>query len=418
MPKLKFSNPRKSSKVLQMLSAFIFGIVISQLFTSSLLTFDKREIIDDKNYFLVILVLTSPTNFERRNAMRETWLSLRPREVIENYEIIVPINLTDSVEIQRKNLENFKKFLNVKNSKNLKLLNYKIKTFFAVGSLELDYKIKREIESENQVYHDLLVLDDLKDSYANLTLKLIKSIKKINEILPNFKYLLKVDDDTYVKLDYLAMDLINYEKSVGNLNFGRNFENYENLNNFKNSKNFENSKNYQNSENFKNSKNYQNSENEDFDKISHKIPHNLYWGYFNGRTNIKTSGPWQESSYNLCDHYLPYALGGGYLISKNLTKFIAQFSDQLSIYKSEDVSMGTWLSPFGKIHKRHDVRFDTAYMPRKCKNYHIVMHKRSAGEMRKIFDGSFKCENENLKTPIEYFYDWSQKAGKCCDVRV
>lgn len=391
MPKLKFSNSRKSSKVLQMLSAFIFGIVISQLFTSSLLTFEKRENIDDKNYFLVILILTSPTNFERRNAMRETWLSLRPREVIENYELIVPINISDSVEIQRKNLENFKNFLKIKNSQNLKLLNYKIKTFFAVGSLELDYKVKRKIDSENQVYHDVLVLDDLKDSYANLTLKLIKSIKKINEILPNFKYLLKVDDDTYVKLDYLAMDLINYEKSVGNFIFK---ENSEKL------------KIHQNSENLENSKN------------SIKIPHDLYWGYFNGRANIKTSGPWQESSYNLCDHYLPYALGGGYLISKNLTKFIAQFSEKLSIYKSEDISMGTWLSPFGKIHKRHDVRFDTAYMPRKCKNYHIVMHKRSAEEMRKIFDGSFKCEDENSKRPIEYFYDWSQKAGKCCDVRV
>jgi galactosylxylosylprotein 3-beta-galactosyltransferase len=202
MPKLKFSNSRKSSKVLQMLSAFLLGIVISQLFTSSLLTFEKREIIDDKNYFLVILVLTSPTNFERRLAMRETWLNLRPREVNENYELIVSINGSDSLEIQKKNLENFKQFLNVKNEKNLKLLNYKIKTFFSVGTLDIDQKIKSELINEQEVYHDLLILEDLKDSYQNLTLKLMKSIKKINEVLPNFKYLIKVYDDTYVKQYY------------------------------------------------------------------------------------------------------------------------------------------------------------------------------------------------------------------------
>lgn len=373
MSKYKFSNTRKSSKVLQMLLAFIFGIIISQLFSSSLFAFEKSEIVDEKSYFLVILVLTSPTNFEHRNTMRETWLSLRPREVNESYDIIVPINGIDSVEIQRKNLENYKSFINTKSSNNLKMLNFKIKTFFAVGLVDLDFKIKRQLEDEQEVYHDLLLLDDLKDSYGNLTLKLIKSIKKINEILPNFKYLLKVDDDTYVKLDQLTLDLVNYDKLKPSIR--------------------------------------------STEKSFKKPQRELYWGYFNGRANIKTSGPWQESSYNLCDRYLPYALGGGYLISQNLSKFIAQYSDQLSIYKSEDISMGTWLSPFD-IHKRHDVRFDTAYMPRKCKNYHIVMHKRNAEEMRKIFDDSFKCDDGNAKRPIEYFYNWSERAGKCCDIKV
>ena len=80
--------------------------------------------------------------------------------------------------------------------------------------------------------------------------------------------------------------------------------------------------------------------------------------------------------------------------------------------------MGVWLSAFKNIHKRHDVRFDTAYMPRRCKDYHIVMHKRNPDEMRKIFSGNFVCEEGNVRRPSEYFYDWTEKPSKCCDVKI
>lgn len=359
MTKFKVLNARKSSKVFHIVCAFLLGIVISQLFSSPLFTLEKREIIDAKSYFLVILVLTSPGNIDRRNAMRETWLSLRPKDFNNSlYQIEVPLaNETDPVAMQKRNLKNFERWLPTSKKSREILLNFKIKTLFAVG-LEGLAKVQRQnLESEQQVYNDMLLLDNFHDSYANLTLKLVKSMKKITEIVPNFKFLLKSDDDTYVKLDLLLVDLIEYHK---------------------------------------------------------KASSELYWGYFNGKANIKTSGAWKESTYNLCDHYLPYALGGGYVLSSNLIKFVANYSEALSLYKSEDVSMGTWLSPFRNIHKRHDVRFDTAYMARSCRDYHLVMHKKTAEEMRGIYSGQWKCGDDGAKRPIEYFYDWTQTPRKCC----
>lgn len=55
----------------------------------------------------------------------------------------------------------------------------------------------------------------------------------------------------------------------------------------------------------------------------------LYWGYFHGNAKIKTSGKWKESDWIVCDRYVPYALGGGYILSKSLITYMARNADQL-----------------------------------------------------------------------------------------
>lgn len=55
----------------------------------------------------------------------------------------------------------------------------------------------------------------------------------------------------------------------------------------------------------------------------------LYWGFFNGRAQVKRAGPWRETDWILCDYYLPYALGGGYVLSQGLVKFIADNANYL-----------------------------------------------------------------------------------------
>lgn len=62
----------------------------------------------------------------------------------------------------------------------------------------------------------------------------------------------------------------------------------------------------------------------------------LYWGYFDGRALVKRTGKWAEKRWSLCDHYLPYALGGGYVLSWDLVSYIARIpSELLSHYNSE-----------------------------------------------------------------------------------
>ena len=381
----KLRNNRKLLKVLQMFSAFLLGVIISNLFGRTFCGIKPEEKIDNESYLLVVLVLTAPKNFDQRNTMRETWLNLRPRIMNRSdylYDItFVPRVLknsfleVESVEHQKKRLINYRKWLStLSNIPNVKVPNFKIKHLFAIGTLGLEVNLLKEITSEQKVYNDLLVLDDLEDSYKNLTLKLIKSFQALNKTTPNYKYVLKCDDDSYVKLDLFSQDLIQYDKKFHMMR--------------------------QQKTTLKNLE--------------------LYWGYFNGRANIKRSGQWLEVNYNLCDHYLPYALGGGYVISKNLVTYIASNGDNLNRYGSEDISVGTWLSPFRNVHRRHDLRFDTAYMPRKCKDYHFVLHKRTPKDMREIYNGN-SCFNEvsqdTNKRPVEYFYDWGEVPNKCCDNR-
>ena len=360
-------------------------MVLSQIFGQTFCGLDTEVEIDEQNYLLVVLILTAPKNFDQRDVIRETWLNLRPRQIngsdYSNDIIFIPRVLRNSfleledVEQQKSHLQNYQKWLATSKLPNIKVPNIKIKHLFAVGTLDLDNDVHNQIKSEQKVYNDLLLLSDLKDSYKNLTLKVIKSMQKLEETTPNFKYVLKSDDDSYVKLDYLSQDLIQYHKKLKELKRLK-----------VTSKNLE-----------------------------------LYWGFFSGRAHIKRTGQWHEVNYNLCDRYLPYALGGGYVMSKNLVKYISSVGDNLNRYGSEDISVGSWLAPFNNIHRRHDARFDTAYLPRKCKNYHLVLHKRTVKDMREIHNGS-PCSSEvdydPIKRPVEYFYDWSQSPMKCCDNRI
>lgn len=378
----KLRNNRRAIRVMQMLSAFLLGVIISQIFGQTFCGLKAVEKIDDESYLLVVLILTAPKNFDQRNTIRETWLSLRPRMFNgSNYQnditFVPKVQKNSFLEIedleqQKNHLLNYQKWLASANIPNIKVPNIKIKHLFAIGTLGLGSEILNEITDEQKVFNDCLLLDDLEDSYQNLTLKLIMSMQKMDRTTPNYKYVLKCDDDSYVKLDSLSQDLIQYDSKMRLMK--------------------------------KKKKTLENLE--------------LYWGYFQGRANIKKSGQWQEVNYNLCDRYLPYALGGGYVLSKNLVSYLAANGDNLNRYGSEDISVGTWLVAFRNIHRRHDLRFDTAYMPRKCKNYHIVLHKRTTKDMREIFGGDScfsEVTHDTTKRPIEYFYDWAQSPTKCCD---
>lgn len=340
--------------------------------------------VSTSSVFLVIVILSAPKNIEERNAIRQTWLNLQPKidESPESYHGSNALEFDqngflqqDTVHQQSALLDLFKRKMSKAIYKPLlKDLNVEVLHYFAIGTANLPFVESNKLTREHAKHNDLLLLNDLKDSYANLTLKLLKTIESISNI-ESFEYLLKTDDDTYVKLDYLLEDLIQYDKSIKRAQ-----------------------------------------------STANNIKPELYWGYFNGRATVKNRGQWKELNFNLCERYLPYALGGGYVISKNLVHFVAQNHRTLSRYISEDISMGVWLSSLRNVYKKHDVRFDTAYMPRKCQNYHIVLHKRTPTNMRDVYRGflcTFKAANAtNIHRPAEYFYDWSSSQTQCCNTLV
>ncbi|XP_050429402.1 beta-1,3-galactosyltransferase 6-like [Adelges cooleyi] len=211
----------------------------------------------------------------------------------------------------------------------------------------------QSLYDEKLLYGDIVEVN-VPDEYRLLSKKLLESLILISSY--NFQYLLKCDDDTFVDLPKVVGELEGMPKNK------------------------------------------------------------LYWGYFNGIANVKKFGKWKEDEWSLCDKYLPYALGGGYVLSNDLVTYIVNNRDYLSLFISEDVTVGAWLAPLN-ITRKHDRRFDTEYLSRGCNNLHLVTHKRSPPLMRlywsRIQNTGKMCEHE-YREANSYEYNWTVLPSKCC----
>ena len=176
---------------------------------------------------------------------------------------------------------------------------------FAIGTDGLSHSEKEELINEDKIHNDLLLLANLHDTYNNLTRKVLYSFIWANQNI-KFLYLLKTDDDTFVFVDELYKQTYQYYQAGTK---------------------------------------------------------KLYWGHFtmNQKVKKRPRSKWAEYNWFLCDHYLPYAFGGGYVISADLIHNIASMADYLQLYHNEDVSVGVWLSAY-KIQRKNDGRFRTGIM--------------------------------------------------------
>ena len=268
---------------------------------------------------LVILVLSTPDGSLRRNAIRGTWMYDTPPDEVE---------------------------LTVK---------------FLLGTKHLTPEQLNSLSSEEDMFHDLLFLTHHKETYSNLTGKVLQGIMWVDKNL-DFDYLVKVDDDSYV--------------SVRPLNFA----------------------------------------------LRHRLccPPRLYWGYFTGHAVPLSAGRWAERHWTLCPHYLPYAMGGGYILSRHVVGLIGRFHKQFKFYSNEDVSLGSWLAPFNVTYK-HDLRFNTEGTSHGCKNHYIISHKESVRGMYEKYVHLKKtgelCPEEKEIRP-SYVYNWNADSPMDCCTKV
>ena len=105
---------------------------------------------------LLILVTTTPSNFERRHALRDTWLT------------------------------------HTKNNTG------KVRHVFLLGKVK-DGKIQVSLQKESMTYNDV-VQESFIDSYANLTYKTIMGFKWASQQCKTAKFILKTDDDMFVNV--------------------------------------------------------------------------------------------------------------------------------------------------------------------------------------------------------------------------
>ena len=260
---------------------------------------------------LAVIIVSDPTKAATRKAIRETWLSVK---------------------------------------------NDKVQHFFLVGTKDLNVEIIQDLQQEKAAYQDLIILSSVAESYESLTNKVLEGFKWLVSNY-QFNFLLKIDDDSYVRISGLL------------------------------------------------------------DSLSQQPQERLYWGFFKGGANVFKKGKWREEDWFLCDTYLPYARGGGYILSSDLVHYLAASASFLQQYKSEDVSVGLWLSPL-KINRVHDTRFDTEYKSRGCFNSYLITHKQSPGEMREKHRSYIKteklCPAGEVRLRYSYNYNWTVLPSQCC----
>ena len=191
---------------------------------------------------------------------------------------------------------------------------------FVIGTQNLTTSLQITLKYEHNEYKDLLLLHNHTDTYHALTKKMLETFKMLYKSF-TFDYILKVDEDSFVNL-YAVKELV---KSLPT--------------------------------------------------------ESLYMGFFNNRGRIYKTGKHADTGYFLCDTYLPYALGGGYMLSRDLVHYIAINSDRLRHFANEDASVGTWLAPLDIIRK-HDVRFRTESRNfAGCSNYYLVINPISVSDL-------------------------------------
>ncbi|XP_071494468.1 beta-1,3-galactosyltransferase 6-like [Diadema antillarum] len=271
---------------------------------------DDQKVVKPLSAFVVVLVMSGPKLLAGRQALRETWLMLKTDEVLVR---------------------------------------------FVIGTDGLSAEQMQLLAHEQEKFKDLLFLPDLTDSFSALTQKLIDMFVWLDHNV-DYSFVLKVDDDSFVRLDMVLAELQ-----------GKNREKF-------------------------------------------------FWGFFDGRARVHRAGKYAETDWVLCDRYLPYAKGGGYVLSSDLVQFVSDNSRYLKKYKGEDVSLGSWLAAV-EVNREHDTRFDTEYKSRGCSNSYLITHKQSPEDMRQKWLNYKRtgrlCAQEFQIRP-SYRYDWQKPPTECC----
>ncbi len=268
----------------------------------------------DRTLHIAVLVLSSPRGGLRRNAIRGTWLhNYRPHKL-------------------------------------------QVTAKFLVGTRNMPKERLSNVTQEEQTFHDMLLLPDLVDTYANLSTKVLMGLEWAHRN-NDFDYLVKTDDDSYVRLEELEAVL----RRMG-------------------------------------------------------CEQQLYWGYFMGHAVPETSGKWAETRWFNCPHYLPYAMGGGYVLSRRVIDHLMRYPKRLKCYSNEDMTVGSWLAPF-RLVRKHDLRFNVESLSHGCSNSYLISHKERVKTFYEKHTSLARnhtlCQEEKEVRPA-YVYNWQVPPMDCC----
>eukprot|EP00249_Psilotum_nudum_P006068 c19435_g1_i1 orf=620-2593(-) len=231
-----------------------------------------------KKRWLFVGVFSTGNNFDRRMAVRRSWMQF---------------------EAVRKGIVTVRFFVGLHSTKH----------------------VNKELWEEAMTYGDIQLMPFV-DYYNLITLKTIAICIFGTKVLPS-KYIMKTDDDTFVRVDEV-LSILNKTKHTAGLLYGS----------------------------------------MEFDSRPHRDP-NSKWFIRNEE--------WSHSFYP------PYALGPGYIVSRDIAQFVVQAQEmkQLKLFKLEDVSMGMWVDAYKRqgnaVHYINDDRFINTG----CQEGYVIAHYQS-----------------------------------------
>jgi len=84
----------------------------------------------------------------------------------------------------------------------------------------------------------------------------------------------------------------------------------------------------------------------------------LYYGIMAPTSKpLRGNRKWADNDWDLGSFYLPFAIGGCYIISYDLIELLSELSPRLKWHINEDTAVGAWLSAFDIERKTGDGRF-------------------------------------------------------------
>ena len=235
----------------------------------------------------------------------------------------------------------------------------KLTVRFVIGTKVLSSDKIKTLEEEEKTYRDLVLAKDLRDGYDNLPAKNLKAMQWAYNTSLNYDYYMKVDDDSYVQVTLL-------DRALRQQNCSK----------------------------------------------------KLYMGFFYGYMPVLRSGRNQELDWFLCQVFVPYAAGPGYILSRDVVEIILNVSSRIKLYNNEDVATGTWLVPY-KLHKTHTCGINV-HLGKDCYSRMIVYHWQTREAMAEKYRNQVERGNP-CPTSVEtdhvvagYYYNFNTLPGYCC----
>ncbi|XP_044498380.1 hydroxyproline O-galactosyltransferase GALT3 [Mangifera indica] len=262
----------------ELLSAFAKGLPVSEDHDSIVdVEHLKAPLLSRKRLVMLIGVFSTGNNFERRMALRRSWMQYK---AVRSGDVAVR---------------------------------------FFIG-LHKNKQVNVELWREAQAYRDIQLMPFV-DYYSLISLKTIAICIMGTKILPA-KYIMKTDDDAFVRIDEILSTL--KEKASDGLLYGR----------------------------------------ISFESSPHRETDSKWY---------ISKEEWPHAAYP------PWAHGPGYIISRDIAKFIVQGHHErnLRLFKLEDVAIGIWIEQFKnsgqEVHYLSDDRFYNAG----CESNYFLAHYQS-----------------------------------------